>query len=132
MEINLATPALLFPAISLLLLAYTNRSLGLAGLIRELVARYHQNRDRLIIDQIENLRHRLMLIRTMQAFGVASIFVCVACMFALFARSQPLGKVLFGMSLVLVMTSLAYSLREIQLSTRALSIQLSSLEKQAP
>jgi hypothetical protein len=132
MEINLATPALLFPAISLLLLAYTNRFLGLAGLIRGLAARYQESRDRLIIDQIDNLRHRLMLIRTMQALGVASIFVCVACMFALFAGSQAFGKILFGASLVLLMTSLAVSFREIQLSTNALAIQLSTLEKQAP
>lgn len=132
MEINLATPALLFPAISLLLLAYTNRFLGLAGLIRGLAARYQESRDRLIIDQIENLRHRLILIRTMQALGVASIFVCVACMFALFAGSQAFGKILFGASLVLLMTSLAVSFREIQLSTNALAIQLSTLEKQAP
>ena len=129
MEINLATPALLFPAISLLLLAYTNRFLGLASLIRGLAARYQQSGDQLLIGQIENLRHRLALIRRMQALGVLSIFVCVVCMFALFAGSQPLGKLLFAISLVLLMTSLGYSFREIQLSTNALNIELSTLEK---
>ena len=128
MEINLATPALLFPAISLLLLAYTNRFLGLANLIRGLAARYQENRDRLLIGQIRNLRHRLALIRRMQAFGVASIFVCVLCMFALFAGSALAGKVLFGVSLILLMSSLGLSFREIQLSTNALNIQLSTLE----
>ena len=93
MEIGLATPALLFPAVSLLLLAYTNRFLGLASLIRGLAARYSESRDQLLIGQIDNLRHRLTLIRRMQAFGVASIFLCVACMFALFAGSQAAGKV---------------------------------------
>src|SRR5688572_5153783 len=125
MEINLATPALLFPAISLLLLAYTNRFLGLASLIRGLAARFHQSRDQQLVSQIENLRHRLSLIRRMQALGVASIFVCVACMFALFAGSQLVGKVLFGASLVLLMASLGYSFLEIQLSTNALNIELS-------
>lgn len=128
MDINLATPALLFPAISLLLLAYTNRFLGLASLIRGLAARYQENRDRLLIGQIRNLRHRLTLIRRMQAFGVASIFVCVLCMFALFAGSALVGKVLFGISLILLMISLGLSFREIQLSTNALNIQLSTLE----
>ena len=132
MEINLATPSLLFPAVSLLLLAYTNRFLGLAALIRGLVAQYNQSRDRLLIGQIDNLRHRLALIRSMQAFGVGSIFGCVACMFALFAGSQCVGKVLFGLSLVLLMISLGLSLREIQLSTSALNIQLSTLERETP
>ena len=129
MEINLATPALLFPAVSLLLLAYTNRFLGLAGLIRGLAARYSESRDQLLMGQIHNLRHRLALIRRMQAFGVASIFLCVACMFALFAGSQAAGKALFAVSLVLLMVSLALSFREIQLSTLALNIQLSTLER---
>jgi hypothetical protein len=129
MEINLATPALLFPAVSLLLLAYTNRFLGLANLIRGLAARYSENRDQLLMGQIHNLRHRLMLIRRMQAFGVASIFLCVACMFALFAGSQMAGKILFASSLLLLMASLGLSFREIQLSTLALNIQLSTLER---
>ena len=127
MEITLATPALLFPAASLLMLAYTNRFLGLAGLIRGLAERYSSSADRRIIGQIANLRHRLALIRRMQAFGVASIFVCVACMFALFAGSETAGKVLFGASLVLLLVSLGLSFREIQLSTNALDIELSAL-----
>jgi hypothetical protein len=128
MEIDLATPALLFPAISLLLLAYTNRFLGLASLIRGLAARYSDTHDRSIIGQIDNLRFRLTLIRRMQAAGVASIFLCVVCMFALFAGQQTLGKGLFGASLLLLMLSLGLSFREIQLSTLALNIQLSTLE----
>lgn len=132
MRIDLATPALLFPAISLLLLAYTNRFLGLASLIRGLADRYRQSHDQLLIGQIQNLRHRLSLIRSMQAAGVLSIFSCVVCMFALFAGNETAGKALFGLSLVLLMVSLALSLREIQLSTNALTIQLSTLEERTP
>lgn len=127
MTIDYGTPALLFPAISLLLLAYTNRFLGLASLIRGLAARYRQSGDQLLVGQIENLRFRLALIRQMQALGVTSIFVCVACMFALFAGSQTVGKLLFGLSLILLMGSLALSLREIHLSTNALTIELGAL-----
>jgi hypothetical protein len=132
MEINLATPALLFPALSLLLLAYTNRFLGLASVIRGLAARYQQSGERFLISQIENMRHRLHLIRRMQAVGVASIFMCVACMFALFAGDQAVGKLLFGVSLILLMVSLGISFREIQLSTHALGIELSQLEQKEP
>lgn len=128
MDISLGTPALLFPAISLLLLAYTNRFLAIASLIRGLHARYQQSHDRLLIGQIQNLRQRLNLIKNMQALGVSSLFVCVACMFTLFAGRAVAGQWLFGGSLILLMVSLAYSVREIQLSTVALNIQLADLE----
>lgn len=127
MDINLGTPALLFPAISLLLLAYTNRFLAIASLIRDLHARYRANHDRLLIGQIENLRQRVKLIRNMQGFGLAAIFACVACMLVLFAGHDAAAKVLFGLSLALLLISLGVSLREIQLSTVALEILLGDL-----
>jgi len=84
MEITLTTPALLFPAISLLLLAFTNRFLALANLIRQLHANYKTAPDELLFGQIANLRHRINLIRDMQAYGVSSLLLCVVSMFALF------------------------------------------------
>ena len=131
MEINLTTPALLFPAISLLLLAYTNRFLALATLIRSLHSRYQTERDERILAQIGNLRVRVILIRNMQASGVASLLMCVVCMFVLFAGYPEQGKITFGASLVLMMVSLALSIWEIQISVRALNIQLSDLEEES-
>ena len=128
MEITLTTPSLLFPAISLLLLAYTNRFLALAALIRELHARYRAQPDELIIRQIGNLRYRVQLIRNMQATGVASLLLCTLCMFVLFAGQEELGKIIFGVSLILMIISLALSIREIQVSVGALNLQLSDLE----
>jgi hypothetical protein len=129
MDINLTTPALLFPAISLLLLAYTNRFLALAALIRELHAQYKEERDELIIRQLGNLRYRVGLIRNMQAFGVGSLLFCTICMFVLFAGQTQLGEITFGISLVLMAISLALSLREIQISVDALHLRLSDLEE---
>ena len=128
MEITLATPALLFPAISLLMLAYTNRFLGLASLIRNLHQRYAQSQDRFLIGQIHNLRKRLGLIRRMQTLGVLSLFVCVVCMFSLFAGQATAGKILFAASLLLLLLSLGHSLAEIHISTEALKIELGRLE----
>jgi hypothetical protein len=128
MLLNLQTPALLFPAISLLLLAYTNRFLHLAALIRSLHAQHKQNRDPIIYAQIGNLRYRLYLIRKMQSLGVASLFGCVLCMFVLFTGYQTLGKFVFGGSLLLMMGSLSYSIWEIRLSVVALNLHLSDLE----
>ena len=125
MEINLTTPALLFPAISLLLLAFTNRFLALAALIRGLRKQYDVDHDRGLLAQIQNLNKRVLLIRNMQAFGIASLLVCVVCMFALFLNEALLGKLLFGLSLVLMMISLTLSLREILISVNALRLELS-------
>jgi Protein of unknown function (DUF2721) len=128
MDINLTTPALLFPTISLLMLAFTNRFLTLANLIRDLHAQYKVSRDPLIIAQIANLRYRVILIRNMQALGVASLILCVICMFVLFAGWALAGKIIFGLSLLLMVGSLALAFREIQVSVDALLLHLRSLE----
>jgi hypothetical protein len=128
MNLGLTTPALLFPAISLLLLAYTNRFLTLANLIRELHKSYKTNPDQIILAQISNLRYRVVLIRNMQVYGIASFFLCVLCMFVLFAGQELLGKLIFGVSLVALMVSLGISFREIQVSVDALNYRLSDLE----
>jgi len=127
-DYNLTTPALLFPAISLLLLAYTNRFLTIAGLIRKLHAEYKHHPDRLIMGQLVNLRKRVMLIRNMQALGIGSLFLCVFCMLLIFAGETLLSKIIFGSSLLLLLVSLGISIREIQISVEALNIQLSDLE----
>lgn len=129
MEINLTTPALLFPAISLLLLAYTNRFLTIATLIRSLHGKYKEEPDNLIWGQIKNLRLRVKLIRNMQALGVLSLLLCVVCMFIIFAGNLPLAEFIFGISLILLIGSLAVSAWEIQISVKALNIQLSDIEE---
>ncbi len=131
-EITLTTPALLFPAISLLLLAYTNRFLVIASLIRKLHAEFKEQQDQLLIGQIENLRKRVVLIRNMQALGISSLFLCVLCMFLIFAGEYMAGNVVFGISLLLLLVSLGMSVREIQISIYALNIQLSDLEEGEP
>ena len=128
MEITLTTPALLFPAVSLLLLAYTNRFLAIATLIRQLHRNYIDDPKNVVEGQLKNLRKRLYLIRMMQLLGVLSLFLCVLAMFLLYLNSVLLGEIVFGISLVALLFSLFVSLREIQLSTRALDIELSDME----
>lgn len=128
MELTLTTPGLLFSAISLLLLAYTNRFLSLANLIRTLHTRYDEKGDKSAKDQIDNLHKRVGLIKDMQLLGIASLFLSVFCMVALFAGFIILGKILFGLSLILLLISLGLSMIEIQISVKALNIQLEDLE----
>ncbi len=128
MRLELTTPALLFPAISLLLLAYTNRFLTLAKLIRELHGRYLDGHEETVLGQIVNLRLRVRLIRAMQALGVASFFGCVFCMFLLFFGLMLAAQGVFALSLLLLMVSLGLSVWEIQISVGALDLQLRDLE----
>lgn len=129
MDITLNTPALLFPTVSLLMLAYTNRFLALAAIIRKLHADWKISPDPLIEAQIRNLRHRLRLIRDMQTLGILSILLCVVCMFLLFKGLVPAANVVFGIGLVLMVASLALSLWEIQLSGGALNLHLKDMER---
>ncbi|MFD0932386.1 DUF2721 domain-containing protein [Psychroflexus salinarum] len=128
MEVSLTTPALLFPAISLLLLAYTNRFLTIAGLIRNLHQKYQDHPDTDIKAQISNLKKRVTLIKNMQLFGIASLLLCVVSMFAIYETWQTVGSIIFGISLVLLMISLVLSILEIQISVKALNIQLKNIE----
>jgi len=131
MEMSINTPALLFPAITLLMLAYTNRFLALATLIRNLHGKYKQGHEDpdLLRGQIKNLKRRMTLIKQMQATGVLSFFSCVLCMFFFYIRYEVMAYSIFGISLVLLLISLALSLNEIFLSTKALEIELGDMEQ---
>jgi hypothetical protein len=128
MELTLSSPALLFPTVSLLLLAYTNRFLTLANLIRALHKDYRDQYDEQALKQINNLRFRLVLIRWMQACGVLSLLACTLCMLLIFQEWDSAAEWIFMGSLVLMVFSLVFSLWEIQMSTQALDIVLSDLE----
>ncbi|MDR9440628.1 MAG: DUF2721 domain-containing protein [Halomonas sp.] len=125
---TLTTPALLFPAISLLLLAYTNRFLVLAQLIRKLADEKRDRHQSGTARQIVLLRRRISLTKRMQVAGVLSFLLCTLSMFALFLSLELLGMLLFGVSLVTLSISLIYSLWEVTISTNALNVQLQDIE----
>ena len=126
--LTLSTPALRFPAISLLLLAYTNRFLGLAGIIRNLYEEYRDSQDPKILRQIGNLRTRITLIKWMQFLGIGSLFLCTVAMFQVYTGWQAWGEITFGVSLLCMIGSLAVSLLELVRSSDALNILLSDLQ----
>jgi hypothetical protein len=128
MDFTLTTPALLFPAISLLLLAYTQRFLHLAALMRELYNRHKADPNPKTLGQIQNLKYRLVIIRNEQVFGVTSFFLSALSMFLLFVNQETAAKWVFGIGLVLLIISLALSLREVQVSIEALRLQVADLD----
>lgn len=128
MQITINTPALLFPCISLLLLAYTNRFLAIANLIRGLKSKYTSAHEPHVLKQISNLRRRVIIIRNMQGLAIASLFSCVMCMFLLFWNYENAAQVIFAISLIFMLISLVLSLLEIAISVNALNLELKDLE----
>jgi hypothetical protein len=125
---DLTTPALLFPAISLLLLAYTSRFLALAGLTRSLHADFVASKERTAVQQLSSLRERLRIIQGMQLLGVVSFGLCTLSMFLLLVEQELLGRWVFGSSLLTLLASLLLSLKEVASSNQALNIQLRDME----
>lgn len=128
MTLEVSTPALLFPAISLLFLSYTNRFLHLAALIRQLYRDWQEEKDETLMAQIANLRRRLILIRWMQFLGAVSLFLCVGSMVSVMASWQQLAQGAFWAALILMGGSLACLMVEVWISGGALRIMLRELE----
>ncbi|HOJ98042.1 MAG TPA: DUF2721 domain-containing protein [Termitinemataceae bacterium] len=128
MEFNLSTPALLFSAISLFMLAFTNRFLSLATLIRQHVAIYEEKKDPNTLAQIHNFYRRLKIIKYTQIFAVLSFLLCVISMFIIFVHDETLAKWFFGSSLVSLFVSLLFSLEELFLSIGALKLEIERIK----
>ena len=128
-QISINTPALLFPAITLMMLAYTNRFLALATLIRNLHTKYKQIQEErhIIKPQIANLKKRLVLVKQMQAAGIVSFFFCVLSMLFFYLQYESWAFGIFGLSLLSLLLSLGLSLNEIFSSTTALEIELKDM-----
>ena len=118
---------MLFSAVSLIMLAYTNRFLSYAQLVRNLKDQYLQNRSEVTAAQIENLRKRLYLTRSMQILGISSLFFCVISMFLVYIHLRLLSIYVFGFALLLLIASLGVSIREIVISVKALELHLKDI-----
>ncbi|WP_041383352.1 DUF2721 domain-containing protein [Polaribacter sp. MED152] len=128
-ELSLTTPALLFSAISLIMLAYTNRFLAYAAVIRNLHDKYLKEKDDSLLRQIQNLKLRLNLTRWMQIFGITSLLFCVLTMFLIYINLFTIAAYAFGLGLVLLLLSLIFLIREIQISTQALQHHIADIEE---
>jgi len=130
-QLTLITPTFLFSAISLILLAYTNRFLSYAQLVRTLKDKYIEDHSALTHAQIDNLRKRLDLIRNMQMYGVGSLLLCVLTMFVIYIGFPTISLYVFGFALLFLIISLALSVWEIRISAQSLDIYLSDMEEKA-
>ena len=129
MELTFNTPALLFPAISLLLLAYTNRFVAIANRVRSLHSEYLKQKDKaIILKQIQSLRKRINLIKYMQGLGVFAFLCCVVAMYSIYNQWNSAAQTVFAISLLSLLSSLVLSLIEIIQSTHALELELSDME----
>ena len=129
MELSVNIPALLFPAISLIMLAYTNRFLALSNRVRMLHDKYQVIEQRhIVFGQIKNLKYRIKLVQNMQTYGVANLLSSILCMFFIFIEYQAVAKFIFAVSLITFSISIFLSFIEIRLSTKAIELELSDME----
>ena len=128
-ELTLTTPAVLFSAISLIMLAYTNRFLAYAAVIRNLHDKYLEKKDDSLLRQIKNLKLRLNLTRWMQIFGISSLLFCVLTMFIIYIDYQTIAEYVFGFALILLIISLSLLIKEIQISAEALQHHIADIEE---
>lgn len=126
---SMTTPALLFSAISLIMLAYTNRFLSYAALVRSLHDSFLKTKEPILLWQIKNLRKRLYLTRSMQIFGIGSLLLCVVSMLLMFLQFTNGAMLVFGIALLLLIVSLVLLIWEIQISVHALKIHIQDIEK---
>ncbi len=126
-ELTLTTPSLFFSAISLIMLAYTNRFMGYAQLVRNLALDYQKNPTEEVRLQIRNIRKRLSLIRLMQVLGIISLLLCTVSMFLIYINMPTVAVYIFGVAMCSLIISLTVSIQEIIISVRALDIHLERL-----
>jgi amino acid transporter len=127
--LTLTTPALLFSAISLIMLAYTNRFLAYAAVIRNLHDKYLDSKDDSLLRQIQNLKKRLQLTKWMQIFGISSLLLCVLTMFLLYVGEHVFATFIFGIALILLIVSLGLLIKEIHISNQALQHHIADIEE---
>jgi hypothetical protein len=130
MDISINTPALLFPAISLVMLAYTNRFLALSNRVRSLHDKYLDSKEenKTIHAQIKSLRYRLKLIKHMQGLGILTFIAAIFCIFLLYIDEKFVANIFFATSLLAFTASLIFSFIEIMMSNKAIELELSDME----
>lgn len=128
---NLTTPSLLFSAISLIMLAFTNRFLSYAQVVRTLKKEYEVSPSHVTAAQIENLRIRLLLTKNMQILGISSLLLCVLSMLFIYIQFDHVAIYTFGVALLLLSISLVLSVKEILISTKALDLFLRGMTKES-
>lgn len=127
-ELTLTTPSLLFSAVSLIMLAYTNRFLAYSQVIRNLKEDFLKTKNPVAKAQIDNLRERLYLTRSMQILGITSLLLCVVSMLFIYIHWYIISMWIFGIALLFLIVSLALSIKEILISAKALELHLEDIE----
>lgn len=129
MEITLTTPAILFSTVSLLYVAYTTRFVAISNLIRTLKIRFEEEHEDQVLQQIANLRTRVLLIRNMQLTGIFSLILSSISMVFIYIGNQNAGFIVFGLSLLFLIYSMLLAAREIWISVESLNIELNSIQE---
>ena len=130
-DLNFWYPALLFPAIPLMMIVFGNRYSSLSKLIRDLHDRFLKEdevRDK-FTEQIELLTDRLFLVKSMQTLAGLAFIANLLTIFFRYIDVPSVAFSLFGVATILLSASILLFVIEIQKSSSALSKHISDLKK---
>ena len=126
-------PALLFPAIPLMMISFGNRYTSLATLIRKIHDKLITTKSSELVidhyfDQIKILTRRLTLVRSVQTLSGISFLFNLLTIFTNYINIEVLALNFFGLSVLVFSIAIILFIYEIQLSTKALSKHLEDLK----
>ncbi len=122
--LDISTPALVFPALSVLMLAYTNRFIAISKRVRALHAEHQRKPSANLLEQIKLLRKRMLYIRNMQIGALTGFSSNILSIAFIFFGLDQVALIFFGLGLILVFVSLIICIVEIYLSVHAMRILL--------
>ena len=115
MELGYSTIALLFPAIPLMFLVYSNTSTAVGARLRELfeaVSRGDVTGDEYnrVSEEAEYLAKRLSLLRSAQMLSGLTFLFNLLTLVSIYLEKQVFAQYLFGCSVIIMMLSILYLL----------------------
>lgn len=114
----ISTPALLFPAITILILTYSNRFSTLSNKIREFIRKGED------AAQIAVFRRRVGYVRRMLLWGILGLAASALSMLALVFKCTNTGVGLFVLADLSIVISLIYAILDVSISTNALELEV--------
>ena len=130
MNINYTVTALMFPAIPLLISVYSHRFHSLSILIRQLHRElvYEKHIPNEWKKQFTNLSIRISILKWTILFAAFGFLFNMLTVFALYLDEIFIARVIFGSCCLSMIISIAYFIREIQISTNALKLHMSDMD----
>ena len=133
MELGYSTIALLFPAIPLMFLVYSNTPTHVGARLRELFEAVSRgevtgNEYKRVSEEAEYLAKRLSLLRSAQMLSGLTFLFNLLTLASIYMEQQVFAQYLFGCAVIIMMLSILLYLMEISTTVRAVGLILNKIK----